>query len=98
MIVKMIQILEINQRQRLINYKKHWAKDIEDLSIKQAEMQNTITELKNSLEATTSRIQKAEEWISEEEQRLVQITDVEGNEKKDWVSSHCYTVETVESV
>ena len=59
MIVKMIQILEINQRQRLINYKKHWAKDIEDLSIKQAEMQNTMTELKNSLEATKSKIHEA---------------------------------------
>ena len=36
-------------------------KEIQDLSIKQAEMQNTITEIKKSLEATNSRIQEAEE-------------------------------------
>ena len=45
-------------------------------------MQNTITETKNSLEATTSRIQKAEEWISEVKDRLVEITDVEQKRKK----------------
>ena len=78
---------------KMDNLQKILSKETQDLKLKQAEMQNTITETKNSLEATTSRIQKAEEWISEEEQRLVQITDVEGNEKKDWVSSHCYTVE-----
>ena len=36
-------------------------KEIEDLKIKQAEMQNTITEIKNSLEGATSRIQETEE-------------------------------------
>ena len=40
-------------------------------------MQNTITEIKNSLEATNSRIQEAEEQISEVEDRLVEITDAE---------------------
>ena len=40
-------------------------------------MQNTITETKNSLEAANSRIQEAEEWISEVEDRLVEIMDVE---------------------
>ena len=41
------------------------SKEIEDLRVKQAEMQNTIT--KNSLEATNSRIQEAEEGVSEME-------------------------------
>ena len=40
-------------------------------------MQNTITEIKNSLEAAKSRIQEAEEWISEVENSLVEITDAE---------------------
>ena len=40
-------------------------------------MQNTITEIKKSLEATNSRIQEAEEQISEVEDRLVEIMDVE---------------------
>ena len=45
-------------------------------------MQNTITEFKNSLEGTKSRIQEAEEQIREVEHRLVQITDAE--KRKDW--------------
>ena len=45
--------------QRLINYKK-LSKEIEDLRIKEVEMQNTVTEIKNLLEATNSRIQEAE--------------------------------------
>ena len=40
-------------------------------------MKNTITKIKNSLKATNSRIQEAEEWISEVEDRLVEITDAE---------------------
>ena len=37
------------------------SKEIEDLRIKQAEMQNTITEIENFLEGTNSRIHGAEE-------------------------------------
>ena len=44
-------------------------------------MQSTITEI-NSLEATNSRTQQAEEWIHEVEDRLVEITDVEQKRKK----------------
>ena len=46
-----------------------------DLKLKQAEVQNTITEI-NSLEGTNGRIQESEEWISKVEDRLVEITDV----------------------
>ena len=45
-------------------------------------MQNTITEIKNSLEAANSRIQKAEKQISEVEDRLVEITDAEQKREK----------------
>uniref|UniRef100_A0A8W4FJB2 LINE-1 retrotransposable element ORF1 protein n=1 Tax=Sus scrofa TaxID=9823 RepID=A0A8W4FJB2_PIG len=45
-------------------------------------MQNTITEIKNSLEATNSRIQEAEEQISEVEDRLVEITNAEQKREK----------------
>ena len=34
--------------------------DIQDIKLKQEEMQNTITEIKKSLEAANSRIQEAE--------------------------------------
>ena len=40
-------------------------------------MQHTITEIKNSLEAANSRIQAAEEHMSEVEDSLVEITDAE---------------------
>ena len=36
-------------------------------------MNNTITEIKNTLEGTNSRITEAEEWISELEDRIVEI-------------------------
>ena len=47
------------------------------MKLKQEEMQNTIIEIKNSLEAANSRIQEAEERISEVEDRLEEITDAE---------------------
>ena len=40
------------------------------------------TEIKNSLQATNSRKQEAEEWISEVEDRLVEIMDVEQKREK----------------
>ena len=45
-------------------------------------MQNTITEIKNSLKATNSRIEEAEEQISKVQDRLVEITDVEQKREK----------------
>ena len=42
------------------NLQETLTKDIQDIKLKQKEMQNTITELKNSLEAA-NRIQEAEE-------------------------------------
>ena len=53
MIVKMIQDLGNKLRETL-------SKEIEDLNIKQAEMQNTLTEI-NSLEGTISRIVESKE-------------------------------------
>ena len=41
-----------------------------------------MTEIKNSLEAANSRIQEAEEWLSEGEDRLVEIMDVEQKREK----------------
>ena len=45
-------------------------------------MQNTITEIKNSLEAANSRIQEAEERISEVEDRLAAIMAAEQKREK----------------
>jgi len=50
------------------NLQETLSKEIQDIKLKQEEMQNTITEI-NSLEAANSRIQEAEEQISEVEDR-----------------------------
>lgn len=61
MIVKMIQDIGNKLEAKIYNLQQTLKKQIQELRIKQAEMQNTITEIKNSLEATNSRIQEAEE-------------------------------------
>ena len=45
-------------------------------------MNSIITELKNTLEGTNSRITESEEWISDLEDRMVEITAVEQNKGK----------------
>ena len=45
-------------------------------------MNNTITEMKNAQEGINSRITEAEEWISELEDRMVEITATEQNKEK----------------
>ena len=49
------------------------------VALERQEKKNTQ---KNSLEATNSRIQEAEEWISKVENRLVEITDAEQKRAK----------------
>ena len=64
------------------NSQETLTKEIQDIKLKQEEMQNTITEIKNLLEAANSRIQGAEEQICEVEDRLVEITDAEQKREK----------------
>ena len=45
-------------------------------------MNNTITEMKNTLEGINNRITEAEEWISELEDKMVEITAEEQNKEK----------------
>ena len=49
---------------------------------KQTEMNNTITEVKNTLEVTDSRITEVEEQINDLEDRMVEITAEEQNKRK----------------
>ena len=46
-------------------------------------MNNTITEIKNTLEGIDSRITEAEEQISELEDRMVEIAATEKNKEKE---------------
>ena len=78
LIMKMIQDTGNKLEAKIDKLQEILSKEIQDLRIKQTEMQNAITEIKNSLEATSGRIQEAEERIS----RLMKITDVEQKREK----------------
>ena len=76
MVVKMIKNLEskMEKMQGSIN------KDLEELNNKQTETNSTVTETKKYSRRNNSRISEAEEWISELEDKMVEITS-EGQNK-----------------
>ena len=82
LMLKMMQDIGNKLEAKMDNLQETLSKEIQDIKLKQEEMQNTITEIKNSLEAANSRIQEAEERISEVEDRLVEITDAEQKREK----------------
>ena len=57
-------------------------KDIEEIKKRQSIINNTITEMKNALEGTNSRITEAEDRISEIEDRMVEINETERKKEK----------------
>ena len=57
-------------------------KNPEELKSKQTMMNNTITEMKTTLEGINSRITEAEERISDLEDRTVEFTAVEQTKEK----------------
>ena len=59
-----------------------FSKDLEEIKEKQTEMNNTATEIKNTLEGINSGKTEAEEQISELEYRMVEITAEEQNKGK----------------
>ena len=79
MIVKMIK----NRENRMEKMQESINKDLEELKNKHTE-NNTITEIKNTLDIQifNSRISEAEEWISELEDKMVEITAEEQNKVK----------------
>ena len=78
MIVKMIQ----NLGNRMAKIQETFNKDPEELKSKQTVMNNKINEIKNSLEGINNTITKAEEWISDLEDKIVEITTAEQNKEK----------------
>ena len=59
--LKMMQDIGNKLDTKMDNLQETLSKEIQDIKLKQEEMQNTITEIKNSLEAANSIIQEAEE-------------------------------------
>ena len=57
-------------------------KDLEGLKSKQTVTNNTINEIKNSLEGINSRITEAEERKSDLEDKIVEVTATEQNKEK----------------
>ena len=57
-------------------------KDLEEIKKSQSIMNNEITEMKNILEGTKSRVTEAEDRISEVEDRMVEINEAERKKKK----------------
>ena len=62
--LKMMQDTRNKLEAKIDNLQETLTKEIQYIKLKQAEMQNTITEIKSSLEATNNRIQEAEEQIN----------------------------------
>ena len=77
MIVKMIQSLK-NRKEKM---QESINKDLEELKNKHTETNNTITEIKNTLEGINSRISETEQ-VSELEDKMVGITSEEQNKVK----------------
>ena len=77
LMLKMVQDIGNKLEAKMDNLQETVTKEIQDIKLKQEEVQNTITEIKNSLEAANSRIQEAEERINEVEDRLMEIMDAD---------------------
>ena len=72
MTVKMFK----NLGNRMKKIQETFNKDPEELKSKETVM-NTITEINNTLEGINSKITEAEEWISDLEDKIVEITTTE---------------------
>ena len=78
MIVKMIK----NLANRMEKTEETFNKDLEELKSKQTMMNNTMNEIKNSLEGINSRITEREEQRSDLEDKRVDITTAEQNKEE----------------
>ena len=78
MVVKIIQ----NLGNRMEKIREMFNKDLEGLKSKQTVMNNTINEIKNSLEEISSRITEGEKWISDLEDKIVDIITTEQNKER----------------
>ena len=78
MIVQMTKTFEnrMEKMQELTN------KDLDELKNKHTETNNTIIEIRNTLEGISSRISEADEQMNQLEDKMVEITSEEQNKVK----------------
>ena len=82
-IKKIRKYFKVNENgNRMEKKQETFNKDLEELKSKQTVMNNIITEIKNTLEGINSRKTEAEEWISEPEDKMVEITASKQNKEK----------------
>ena len=74
MIVKMIQDVRKRMEAKIEKIQEMFTKDLEELKNKQTEMNNT-----NTLDRIKHRITEAEEWISDLEDRMIEINAAKWN-------------------
>ena len=89
MIVKMTQNLENKMESQINNLETRiekmpemFNKGLKEIKKSQYIMNNAINEIRNTLEATNSRITEAEDRISEVEDRMVEINESERKKRK----------------
>ena len=78
--MKVKMILNLGNRTEKIQ--ETFNKDLEERKSKQTMMNNKIHEIKISLEGINNRITEEEEWISDLEDKTVEITTAEQNKEK----------------
>ena len=80
----MLEIFEnrMEKMEETFNTVNAITKDIEEIKNKQTAMSNTISEIKNTLEGNNRKITEEEEQISEQEDRMMEITAEEQTKGK----------------
>ena len=71
-----------NYGKRKEKIKETFNKDLEELKSKQTLMNSRINEIKNSLEGIKSIITAVQDWISDLEDKIVEITTTGQNKEK----------------
>ena len=75
--VMIIRMLTELQRRRMDEHSKNFNKEAENIEESQTKWKKIITEIKNALGGTSSRLHDTEEWISKLEDSVAVITLVE---------------------
>ena len=80
-IIKMIKELR-RGKDSLSEVRSFFYKELENIRNNQTQLKNTIIETKNTLEGINGRLNGTEDWISELEDRIVEITVTEQEKEK----------------
>ena len=62
----------------------HHNKELETIKRSQSKLDNPIAKMKTKLKAINSKLNKVEEWISDLEDRITEITQSDSRQKDKW--------------